>query len=142
MLKNNKLIFFLDDNCIMCNRFCQFLAQRLEGIEFHSVFTPASRAALKQHGIELTEEVDSSYLWNGERFLAKSENFFYLMSKVGYPYKVLGWMSFLRHLGADRVYDVIQKNRHRLFVNQSCPITPVRIIPDKDILEIFDLEHQ
>lgn len=141
MPKSNKLIFFLDNNCIMCNRFCQFLAQQIELIEFHSIFTPAAHRLFKLHEIEITPVIHTSYLWNGEKFLTKSESFFYLMSKMKYPLKAIWWMSFLQHLGADVVYDVIQKNRHKFFVNNSCPITPIRVIPDKDILEIFNLEH-
>ncbi|ENM2832551.1 DUF393 domain-containing protein [Vibrio cholerae] len=141
MNKNHRLIFFLDDKCIMCNRFCQFLAKRLEGIEFHSIFSPAAYKLFKKHSIEIKPDVDTSYLWNGDRFLAKSECFFYLLGKMSYPYKVVGWVGFLQHFGADLVYDLIQKNRHKLFVSDSCLITPIQVIPDKELLEIFGLEN-
>lgn len=141
MNKGDKLIFFLDDNCIMCSRFCQFLAQHLEEIEFHSIFSPAAYRLFKRYGIDITLDVETSYLWNGDRFLTKSESFFYLAGKMCYPYKFFSWISFFRYFGADLLYELIQNNRHKFFVSDVCLITLVRVIPDKDLLEIFDLEN-
>ena len=115
MSKLNGAIVFFDGVCGLCNTSVDFLIKtdRTQSLRY----SPLQGEAIKAYNLSLNEnELDTLYIWTGEKMLTKSEGWLWLMSGLGgfwflltlpcriLPYKLM-----------DLVYDFIARHRYKIF---------------------------
>jgi predicted DCC family thiol-disulfide oxidoreductase YuxK len=122
-------ILFYDAYCVLCNRLVQFI------LKFDKIgkikFAPIQG---KTHLDYFTEndsifQLDSVILKTSNKVLIKSSAFFEVLSIIGGPIKILLILQILPLKLNDFFYDMISKNRYKVFGKyDSCPIIPKKII--------------
>ena len=105
-----------DDHCMMCNRFLHFLAGEDKARILH--FAPL---ASNQPRTTMIVTRDGSSFHRSEAILI-------LLASLGGHWRVLARMGrlvprFLR----DRLYDLIARNRHRIFRHSGCPLPSTEV---------------
>jgi predicted DCC family thiol-disulfide oxidoreductase YuxK len=124
-------VVFYDGVCGLCNRGVQFILKRdrREVFRFAPLQGPLAHRILRAHGID-PSDLDSIYVAvncdqsSKERLLARSDAVVFVLRALGGIWRVGAW--FLRWLPRrvrDRGYNVIARNRYRIFGQyETCPI--------------------
>lgn len=110
-----------DGVCGLCRRLLQFLLVRHRAriFNFASLQSPIGRAAVQRAGSDpdnLTSfYVVENYRTPEFRVLAKGRAALFVASALGWPWKATCVFGVLPTTVLDRLYDVVARNRYRLF---------------------------
>jgi predicted DCC family thiol-disulfide oxidoreductase YuxK len=119
-----------DGACGLCDRLLQFLLRhdRRALFIFASLQSATGRALVARWGGN-PEELNTFYVCANfrtpeERIFTKSRAALFVAGKLGWPWKVLCVAGVLPTPLLDRVYDVIARNRYRLFGRYNVCLMP------------------
>ncbi len=122
-------VILYDGICGLCNRVNQFVLSRdsRSVFDFASLQSETGRSLVKRFGRE-PDDLDTFYVVTNYRsgspeLLSKAEAALFIIKAVGAPWSWLGVFGILPKGVLDWSYDVIARNRYRLFGRyESCPI--------------------
>lgn len=117
-----------DGVCGLCNRLLQFLLEhdRRAAFSFASLQSPAGRALVERFGGNPDElssfHVVANYRASHARMFSRSSAALFVASQLGWPWKLAVLLRVLPAASLDRVYNVIARNRYRMFGRyEQCP---------------------
>jgi predicted DCC family thiol-disulfide oxidoreductase YuxK len=114
-------LILYDGVCGLCNRFLQFVlaADRRAIFDFASLQSPTGKGIVERAGGHPDElnafYVSTNYQTPGARVLTKSEAALFVAGELGFPWTLTGVMRALPSRWLDRVYDLVARNRYRMF---------------------------
>ena len=125
MPEPGKPILLFDGVCNLCNGFVNFLIKRdPEGrFLFASLQSTAGRGILRKFGLP-EEELRSFVFVDGEAFHIKSTAALKTLRTLGWPWKLLYALILVPEPIRDIAYDMIAKNRYRLFGRRETCMLP------------------
>ena len=122
-------LILYDGVCGLCDRLIQFalLRDRLKVLRFASIQSATGRRVLKGHGRNpdhlTTFYVVSNFESEDSAVLQKSEGILFVVSKLGWPWKLSLILRPLPLRLRDWGYDLVAKTRYRIFGRyDTCPI--------------------
>ena len=114
-------IVLYDGVCGLCNRGVQFFLKRdrHDRLSFASLQSDFAADLLKRHGID-ARDLDTVYVVRNhghanERLLAQSDAIIDLMWEIGGIWKLLSLFKFFPKSVRDWSYDLVARNRYRIF---------------------------
>lgn len=110
----------------MCSGWATFVARRDERdeIELVPMQSPEGRALLEEHGYSPDAMSTIVYVEEG-RVLTKSRAVLGILNRLAWPWPILAFPAELVPTAVrDALYDVIARNRRRLFGAQTCEWEP------------------
>lgn len=117
-----------DGVCALCSRLVQFLLthDRQCAFRFASLQSPKGREAVEDSGSEdlTTFYVIANYQTTLARRLSKGRAALFVISALGWPWKVAGLFGALPTASLDRLYDLVARNRYRVFGRPDHCLTP------------------
>ena len=129
-------LVFYDGDCGLCDRMVQFVIKHDKKESF--VFAPLQGSTAASYLTDLPPEMrftDSLILIENYRTFPRV----YMLGKgalrilwlLGFPWMILGLLSFLPGWMFDWLYELVAANRHRFFSDQTC------VVPSKNQKERF-----
>lgn len=116
--RNEKLykIILFDGICNFCNYWVNFILDRDKDnhFKFAAFQSPKGKELLKQFSLS-ENDFDSFILISQSNLLKKSSAAFEITKNLNGWVKVINIFSFLPHTFTDFIYDLIAKNRYRIF---------------------------
>ena len=124
-----KAIIFFDGICALCNGLVLFVLQRDPEKRFH--YSPLqseyAKKRLPQHGGD-PEALNTFYVLSdpdgSPQLLQKSSAALYVLSQLGGFWKILSLGRIFPRFFRDFVYDLVAKNRYRLFGKKEVCMLP------------------
>jgi len=115
MNEHNHIVFF-DGVCNLCNNTVDFLMHHNKdgNLKFSSLQSEFANRFLSQHSIDLNE-LSTIYFYTNGQLHHKSKAAFNIAQHLNVPYRYLNFFSFLPEGFSNIFYDLIAKNRYRLF---------------------------
>jgi predicted DCC family thiol-disulfide oxidoreductase YuxK len=123
-------LLLFDGDCGLCTSLVQFVLTRdLTGIfHFASLSSPEGRATVTRHGGDpddvSTVYVVADYRTSDARPLTRSRAALFVLGALGGPWKVVTLFGVLPTALLDRVYDLVARNRYRLFGRREQCLVP------------------
>jgi predicted DCC family thiol-disulfide oxidoreductase YuxK len=114
-------LLLFDGFCGLCSRLVQFVLgrDRLAVFHFASLQSVAGRAAVKRSGnspdLPTTIYVFADYRKAKARLLTKARAVLFVMDALGWPWKAAGLLGILPTGLLDALYDLVARNRYRVF---------------------------
>ena len=126
-------LILYDGVCGLCNRGVRFVLKRdrKSVFRFVALQSAASKTILARHGIE-PDALDTFYVVSdfgmaGERTLSRSAAGLYIAARLGGIWKVAAVLRILPSWLRDLAYDLIARNRYRIFGKyDTCPLPEAR----------------
>jgi predicted DCC family thiol-disulfide oxidoreductase YuxK len=119
-----------DGVCGLCSRLLQFLlaVDDRAVFNFASLQSPTGRAIVERaggHPDDLNSfYVSPNYRAPGARVITKSEAALFVAGELGWPWKLAGLMRALPSGWLDRMYDLVARNRYRVFGRREQCLAP------------------
>jgi predicted DCC family thiol-disulfide oxidoreductase YuxK len=120
-------LFLFDGVCGLCSRLVRFVLahDRRRVFNFAALQSPAGRAAVTRSGGNpddlTTFYVFENYRTPEARRFAKGRAAMFVLSTLGWPWKAAGLLGLLPTAFLDRLYDLVARNRYRVFGrNEQC----------------------
>jgi predicted DCC family thiol-disulfide oxidoreductase YuxK len=117
---SNPIVLY-DGVCGLCNRLTQFLLKRdhKDRLRFASLQSEFAAAILKRHSKD-PEDLDTVYVvkdynQTNEKLLARSDAILYLGQQIGGIWSVAGLGKVLPRFLRDWIYNLVARNRYRVF---------------------------
>jgi predicted DCC family thiol-disulfide oxidoreductase YuxK len=114
-------ILLYDGVCGLCNRLTQFLLKRdtRDRLRFASLQSEFAAAILNRHGKDASD-LDTVYVVKDyeqptEALLARSDAILYLMKEIGGVWSLTGVARVLPRWLRDRIYNLVARNRYKVF---------------------------
>lgn len=123
MKKKNKHIILFDGDCSFCNFWVRFITKRdvKKQFVFHSLQSDIGRKLRQEHYI--SEELDTLiYINDKNNAYIKSGAALRVAKRLKFPWFLFFGFIIIPPFIRNWLYDVIAKNRHKLFKNNSCEI--------------------
>jgi predicted DCC family thiol-disulfide oxidoreductase YuxK len=113
-IKEGTIVFF-DGVCGLCNASVDFLIR--EDTTARLKYSPLQGETIKKYSSNVDiKNLNTLYVWNGERMLSKSEAWVWLMSNLGGLWTLLSISLKIVPLSVlDLIYDYIARNRYKFF---------------------------
>lgn len=119
-----------DGACGLCHGLVQFLLPRDTSGRFH--FAPVQSALASEQLARLggasnrmtTVHVVTNYLGGSPRRLVKARAALFVVTSLGWPWRVCGLLAFLPNAWLDSAYDVIARHRCRFFGRRDVCLVP------------------
>ena len=119
-----------DGVCGLCNRLLQFLlaVDHRAIFDFASLQSTTGRSIVERAGGQ-PDELNSSYVsanyrTPGARVITKSEAVLFVAGELGWPWKLAGLVRALPSGWLDRAYDLVARNRYRIFGRREQCLAP------------------
>lgn len=127
-------VILYDGVCNFCNAIVNFTIRKDKGrkILFAPVQSKEARIllrSLKEHFVCL----NTVYLIKDKKVYKRSTAVFKTLALLPYPWKALSWLSILPVWLTDFVYNVISKNRYRLFGKKDEVVMPDEAVKERYI---------
>jgi predicted DCC family thiol-disulfide oxidoreductase YuxK len=119
-----------DGACGLCKRLVQFLLEhdRRAAFTFASLQSAAGRTITERFGHNPDElasfHVLANYRGNSPRIFSSSSAALFVAGELGWPWKMAGLMRVLPTAILDHAYDVVARNRYRVFGRDEQCLTP------------------
>jgi predicted DCC family thiol-disulfide oxidoreductase YuxK len=110
-----------DGVCGLCNRLLQFLLKhdRRNVFVFASLQSAVGRAMVERFGGNPDDlssfQVLANYRTNHPQMFSRSSAALFVAGQLGWPWKITAVLRVLPNAILDRLYDVIARNRYRVF---------------------------
>lgn len=118
-------IILFDGICNLCNGAVQFVLKRdKKGIfKFASLQSDAGRKLLEAHG--LPEDHLKSFVYiQDDKVYTRSDAALKIAAQLSYPTRLLSWLMIVPGFIRDFVYDLIARNRYRMFGKKEACMLP------------------
>lgn len=114
MMSDHPTIIFFDGVCNLCNKTVDFFITKDQARKFR--YAPLQgRSASEYIGKTATRDLNSVVLYYEGKSYYKSKAIFKALWILGLPYSLLAIFSMIPTPISDYFYDLIAKNRYRLF---------------------------
>jgi predicted DCC family thiol-disulfide oxidoreductase YuxK len=122
---NENPILLFDGVCNLCNRLVQFIIKRdpCGKFKFASLQSEAGQVVLKDMGLPTSDFDSFVYVEKGRVFL-KSAAALHVLKALGGGWKFLYFFMILPKPLRNLVYDLVAKNRYRIFGKRSFCMVP------------------
>src|SRR5690606_13534024 len=109
-------IMLFDGVCNLCSGVVQFILkhERTSIVRFASLQSDIATQLLAQHKIDAVKTDSIVFIENGNAFI-KSKAAFKIARHLAMPWRMASWFSFVPRWLGDPVYDLIARNRYRMF---------------------------
>jgi len=121
----SRRIVLFDGECRMCSGWARFVGARDPHGELELVpqQSDEGREVLARHGIPV-DDMSTIVFVDGERVLTKSNAVFAILDRLRRPWPLLSFFLLVPRVIRDALYDVIARNRRRIFGAQKCEWVP------------------
>lgn len=118
MKKEFTKILLFDTECLMCNRFIQFILKKdiNKSFQFGSFQGKFASQILEDHSIKKQETI---ILYDNSRVFIKSSAVLRCFKQFKYPWKFLYILIYIPRIIRDYIYDIVSNNRHKLMKDSS-----------------------
>ncbi|MGC4234334.1 MAG: thiol-disulfide oxidoreductase DCC family protein [Niabella sp.] len=118
-------IILFDGVCNLCNGAVQFVLKRDKGaiFKFASLQSDAGKKLLEAHGLPEDHLKSFVYICN-DRAYTRSDAALKVAAQLSYPTKFLSWFIIVPKFIRDFVYDLIARNRYRMFGKKETCMLP------------------
>ncbi len=108
-------IVVFDGECVLCSRFMRFIIRKDHRRRFRFVVaqSPLGRALNQHYGLDPDRRETYLVMSAGEA-CAKAAAFSAIMSRLGWPWRLLAFVRWLPEMLTDRGYDWIRDHKYRL----------------------------
>lgn len=119
-----------DGECGLCNRLLQllFALDHRAVFDFASLQSPIGRAIVERAGGSPNDldsfYVSANYRTPRARILIKGAAAMFVAGELGWPWKLAGLMRAVPSRWLDRIYDLVARNRHRVFGRREQCLAP------------------
>ena len=130
---DDRPIIVFDGHCVLCSGWAQFVIKRDRAARFRllAAQTPLGAALYEHYGLDATNYETNILIEDGIAWF-KSESTIRILIGLGLPYAIVRGLRVFPNSWRDRAYNVIARNRFRLFGrSETC------FRPTPDILERF-----
>ena len=123
-------LLLFDGACGLCTSLVQFVLahDRSSVFDFASLSSPLGRATVARFGGDADDQstmyVVSDYRTNRARPLIRSSAALFVLDALGWPWRSATLIGVVPTALLDRCYDVVGRNRHRLFDRPGQCLTP------------------
>ncbi|HYU78207.1 MAG TPA: DCC1-like thiol-disulfide oxidoreductase family protein [Vicinamibacterales bacterium] len=131
-------LILYDGVCGLCNRLTQFVIRHDEraAFDFAALQSDIGRSFLVKFGLNPNDidtfAVVAEYKTPGAAMLTKSRASMFVLRTLGWPWRAFTVLGALGRTVGDRLYDLVAKNRYRVFGRyESC------IVPSAEIRKRF-----
>jgi predicted DCC family thiol-disulfide oxidoreductase YuxK len=126
---DDRPIIVFDGVCIFCSRFIKFVLRHDKSEKFRFVTAQSALGqALYRHYRLDTQVFETNLVLADGRLYTKIDAFVQVMKRLPMPWPLLAIVQVLPRFLADRLYDVIARNRYRLFGRtEDCMVPPPRM---------------
>ncbi len=109
-------IWLFDSHCVLCSRGVQYTLrhEKAPRIQFIAIQSNDGRALAKRHGLD-PDDPATFLLIESEQALERSDAVIALSHHLKGPARVLPLFRFLPKRLRDAIYDVVARNRYRIF---------------------------
>lgn len=133
MVEEGKKVILFDGVCNLCNRSVQFVIKRDRNdlFRFAALQSEAGEKLVKERGID-TSKVDSIILIEpGIAYYVKSEAALRIARSLSGIWPVFGVFLWLPGAFRDFFYDLVAKNRYKMFGKQDACMVPTPELKNK-----------
>lgn len=119
-------IWLYDGHCGFCSWSVRFLLarERAPSTVFVAIQSDAGRDLARTHGVDPDDPSTFLFVEDGRAF-AKSDGVAAMARHLRWPWRALRWLRFLPRAWRDHAYDIIARNRYRIFGRKaSCDLPP------------------
>lgn len=126
-------VLFIDGQCNLCNGLIRILIK----IDRKKIFRYSHLQSVYASRVDkikpfLSAPFNSVILYEMEEVYQKSEAIFKILNKLNYPWKAFSVFGFLPDKVTVFFYDVIARNRYKIFGSRTqCPV------PDQNVRDLF-----
>ena len=122
--KVERVILF-DGVCKLCHAWVRFILRfdRNEKVKLCAAQSKTGQALLKQFNYPI-QDFESMLYFENKQCFEKSDAYFKIMSTLGFPWKVLLIFRLIPRPVSDWFYDLVARNRYRLFGKYDQCIVP------------------
>lgn len=126
----NNVVYF-DGFCNLCNALLHFLMKYDSDKNLLFSWSKSDYAilTLPENVLEYTET--SIIFYRNGNFYKKSEAIFEILKQINSPIKFLSYFSFIPLKYTDYLYDVISKNRYKIFGRKNVCTIPINFDEDR-----------
>jgi predicted DCC family thiol-disulfide oxidoreductase YuxK len=123
MSRNGTVLF--DGECRMCSGWARFVSRRdpRGELELVPLQSEEGRELLARHGLPVDDMSTMAFVEGGEVW-TKSTGVLRVLDRLPMPWPVLGGLRIVPRALRDAVYDVIARNRRRIFGVETCAWVP------------------
>jgi len=109
-------VILFDGVCKLCNAWSRFIIKydKQQIFKLCSVQSDEGQQILRYFGLQ-SDYYESMLVVDGNQYFERSDAFFEVMSKLGYPHRILCTFRFIPKVIRDWMYDRIALNRYLLF---------------------------
>lgn len=131
-VKPDKPILLFDGVCNLCNGLVKFIIKRdrKAKIRFSPLQSSAGKEILARHGVS-GEPAKSVVFSEGERYYLRSSAVLHLLKALGGGWKLFYAFIIIPPFIRDFMYDVIARNRYRIFGHTLSCMVPGENIKDR-----------
>lgn len=116
ILTPGDLVVIYDGVCKLCNAWVRFLlSHRLPtNVKFAPVQSQQGSVLLEHLGLS-ADSIQTIVLFDGQHYWLRSEAIFRIMRFLPRPWRLLGLLRFLPLAVTDTLYNLVARNRYRIF---------------------------
>jgi predicted DCC family thiol-disulfide oxidoreductase YuxK len=144
--KNNKAILMVfDGECALCHAGVQFLAKRTSPKKLPIYFIASTSEAgdylLREAGHD-PQNLTSIVVYSADRFYVRSNAIAISLTSCRILWQIFGVLLYMTpNLISDFFYDLVARNRKKIFKNNSCELNPsiqkMSLITRKELNEYY-----
>lgn len=108
-------VMFFDGECIFCSRALQFFIKIDKDEVIRYTTLQSAEGQLMMDKLNISKDMDSVALIDKGQYFTKSDVTFHLMKKMRFPWRVLSILIFIPKFIRDFFYDIVAKNRYKIF---------------------------
>jgi predicted DCC family thiol-disulfide oxidoreductase YuxK len=122
---DDKPIIVFDGTCVLCSGFARFVAAHDPARQFRFIAaqTPLGAALYRHAGLDPVNYETNLLIANG-RIHGKMDAFAGIMRRLGGPWPIAATATWLPAPLADGLYDLVARNRYRLFGRTETCVRP------------------
>lgn len=131
----SQYILLFDGVCNLCNRLVIFIIKRDHGrkLKFVPLQSPMGQSLIKTHGL-VADDIDSVVFISGANHFLKSSAVLNVLKEIGGGWKMFYWLIISPTFIRDYFYDVIARNRYRIFGKRNTCMVPTPDLASRFIL--------
>ena len=126
----NKAIILYDGKCALCNKYIRFVIRfdKNDKLRFATIQSNIAKVIIKDYCIKDTGQ-DSIILHNRNKVLLKSDAVIAILHQLSFPINMSYILYILPSFIRDYIYDIISKNRYKMFKkSKECIIPETRYL--------------
>jgi predicted DCC family thiol-disulfide oxidoreductase YuxK len=123
---DDKALIVFDGVCVLCSAFARFILARDANFAFRftTAQAPLGQALYRHYGLDAQDFATNLLIAEG-RVYCKLDTVAQTAARLGGPWRLLRGLRLLPYALADAAYDVVARNRFRLFGRRArCMIPP------------------